>query len=262
VTTSHEATHAAGHAEIAGDRAESATGAQCIDVAGGALRRMTGGRDELVMVAALFVEADGAYAHLPGVETWTEASTQRSLLGADVRADARLYAGPHVVVAHPPCSTWCQLAKVNEARYGHRVGDDSGCFVSALASVQRWGGVLEHPAYTHAWPRFGLTRPPRGSWGRCLYGSNDGSRRSWVTEVSQSAYGHRARKRTWLYYVGNSPPPKLDWRDVEGDAWCGWNNPDRDKTAARKPTLSKAEAKASPPAFRDLLIALARGART
>lgn len=211
------------------------------------------------MIAALFVEAGGAYAHLPDVEIWTEASTQRSLLGADVRADARNYAGPHPVVAHPPCSTWCQLAKVNEKRYGHAVGSDGGCFESALASVRRWGGVLEHPAYTYAWPRFGLERPTRGVWSPAAWEHED--LLAWVTEVSQSAYGHRARKHTWLYYVGPAMPPPLDWRDLAGDAWCGWNNPDRDRTAARKPSLSKSEAKASPPAFRDMLIELARSAQ-
>jgi len=214
----------------------------------------------VIEIAALFVEADGAYAHLPGVECWTEASSQRSLLGGDARADARLYDGPHPVVAHPPCSTWCQLAKVNEKRYGHAVGADGGCFESALRSVQRWGGVLEHPAYTHAWPRFGLLRPTRGVWSPTYF--ENGELFAWVTELSQSAYGHRARKRTWLYYVGPACPPDLDWRDPEGDAWCGWNNPDRDRTEARKPSLSKKEAKASPPAFRDLLIALARSSAT
>lgn len=225
-----------------------ASAEQCSAVTGEARRH----------VAALFVEADGAYAHLPGVDVWTEASTQRSLLGADAHADARRYNGPHVVVAHPPCSTWCQMAAVNQARYGHKIGDDAGCFRSALASVQKWGGVLEHPAYTHAWRRFALTIPFRGAWHRCSF--DDGARRAWVTEVSQSAYGHRARKRTWLYCVSRDMPPPLDWRDLAGDAWCGWNNPDRDKTEARKPTLSKREAKASPPAFRDLLLSLARSA--
>ena len=213
----------------------------------------------MITVAALFVEADGAYAHLPGVECWTEASSQGSLLGAGARADARLYHGPHVVVAHPPCSTWCQLAKVNEARYGHAVGSDAGCFASALASVRQCGGVLEHPAYTHAWPRFDLPRPTRGVWSPA---GDHGELLSWVTEVSQSAYGHRARKRTWLYYVGEAMPPELDWRDPEGTAWCGHNNPDRARMGARgKPTLSKAEAKASPIAFRDLLLSIARSAR-
>lgn len=212
------------------------------------------------MIAALFVEARGPYSLLPGVECWTEWDDQQQLFGAGVRSDARKYAGPHPVVAHPPCSTWCQLAKVNEARYGHAVGDDAGCFESALRSVQTWGGVLEHPAYTHAWPRFGLVRPTRGVWSPTTF--ENGERFGWVTEVSQSAYGHRARKRTWLYYIGPAMPPELDWRDPAGDAWCGWNNPDRDRTEAKKPTLSKKEAKTTPPAFRELLLSLARSSRT
>lgn len=91
-------------------------------------------------VAALFVYNDerGSYWGLPGVELWGEAE------------DARLYEGPHPVVAHPPCSRWCQLAPINEKRYGHKVGDDAGMFASALASVRRCGGVLEHPAKSYA----------------------------------------------------------------------------------------------------------------
>jgi hypothetical protein len=194
------------------------------------------------MIAALFVATGGAYFGLPDVDTWDEAR------------DARKYSGPHAVVAHPPCSTWCQLAKVNEARYGHEVGSDDGCFASALRSVEAWGGVLEHPAYSHAWPRFGLLRPHRGGWSRDLFASNDG-RRAWVTEVSQSAYGHKARKRTWLYYVGENAPPPMDWRDLDGVAWVG--NADNQSPKNPKPTLTPKEAKASPAAFRNALIALA-----
>lgn len=95
------------------------------------------------MVAALFVETNGIYFGLPNVEPW------------DIRRDARAYAGPHPVVAHPPCDRWCQMAPVNQARYGHRVGDDGGCFAAALAAVRRWSGILEHPAVSLAWPAFG-----------------------------------------------------------------------------------------------------------
>lgn len=144
------------------------------------------------MIAALFVATGGVYFNLPGVDPWDE-----------VR-DARLYAGPWPVVAHPPCSTWCQVAHVNQARYGHKVGDDGGCFASALASVRKWGGVLEHPAETYAWPAHGLLRPARGGWSRGVF---DGG---WVCEVSQRAYGHRARKRTWLYAV-TPEVPSVDW---------------------------------------------------
>jgi hypothetical protein len=82
-------------------------------------------------VAALFVERDGVYFDLPGVDPWDETR------------DARLYAGPWPVVAHPPCNVWCQMASVNEKRWGRMVGDDDGMFAAALAAVRRWGGVLE-----------------------------------------------------------------------------------------------------------------------
>jgi DNA (cytosine-5)-methyltransferase 1 len=58
VTTSHEATHGAGHAENAGDHAESATGAQCSAVTGVARGRVTAGGDELVV--DLFAGGGGA----------------------------------------------------------------------------------------------------------------------------------------------------------------------------------------------------------
>lgn len=192
------------------------------------------------MIAALYVATGGAYFGLPDVDPWDE------------KRDARRYPGDRPVVAHPPCSTWCQLASVNEARYGHAIGSDGGCFESALASVRRWGGVLEHPAYTLAWGRYGIPRPPRGYWARSLWAP-----REWVTEVSQSAYGHKARKRTWLLYVGPEPA-SMDWRDLDGEAWVG--NADGQDPKNPKPTLSPKEAKASPPAFRDALLALARSA--
>lgn len=50
------------------------------------------------MIAALYVERDGVYYGLPGVDPWDE------------ERDARTYAGPWPVVAHPPCARWCRLA--------------------------------------------------------------------------------------------------------------------------------------------------------
>jgi len=57
------------------------------------------------MVAALYVQANGCYKGLPDVDPWDE-----------VR-DARKYDGPYPVVAHPPCSRWCRLAGLVEARW-------------------------------------------------------------------------------------------------------------------------------------------------
>ena len=188
-------------------------------------------------IAALFVDAAGVYADVDGVDPWP------------LERDARTYPGPWPVVAHPPCNAWCQLAPVNEARYGRAVGDDSGTFAAALAAVRRWGGVLEHPAYSLAWPRFGLPVPRRGSWQSTF--DDPGM----VTAVCQSAYGHRARKLTWLYAVGVDPVA-LDWRDVPGDAVIGGGINSGECVGRVK--LEKREASSTPPAFRDLLIALAR----
>lgn len=187
------------------------------------------------MIAALFVEKNGVYFGLDNVDPWDE------------QRDARQYRGPHRVLAHPPCSSWCQLAYINQKRYGHKVGDDGGCFASALASVYHWGGVLEHPANSYAWPAFDLVRPVRGKW------TKDGPRR-WVTEVSQSAYGHRARKRTWLLYVGDHEPPALDWSEPEPTAQVSFC---KNHGNSPLPRLSKKEAKRTPIAFRDMLIGLA-----
>ncbi len=192
------------------------------------------------MVAALYVQPRGVYSNLAGVEAW----------GLPDR-DARMYDGPYSVVAHPPCSSWCQLAFINQKRWGRKVGDDGGCFAAALASVRRFGGVLEHPAFSYAWPEFGLPRPPVGGWTR-TFGDV-----GWVCEVSQAAYGHRARKLTWLYYVGDAPPA-LDWSRPEPTAQVSQCANHGDSPL---PRLRGHAASATPEAFRDLLIGMARRSR-
>lgn len=190
------------------------------------------------MIAALFVATNGCYYGLDNVDPW------------DVNRDARLYAGPHPVVAHPPCQLWVNFAALNYKRYGgdhNRPGNDGGCFASALASVRRWGGVLEHPAFSKAWDAYDLARPSRVGWTMRDRGCGSVE---YTCEVWQSAYGHPARKRTWLLFVGPEAPPELDWSRNPGTHQVGWFD-------RIKPTLNKKEANATPPAFRDLLISLA-----
>lgn len=86
-------------------------------------------------VAALYVETGGCYTGLPNVDAW------------DIGRDARLYAGPHPVVAHPPCQRWGRFWHGSTRKpHQYELGADGGCFAAALASVRKWGGVLEHPA--------------------------------------------------------------------------------------------------------------------
>lgn len=194
------------------------------------------------MIAALFVQAKGAYANTPGVDPWPEAR------------DARRYAGPWPVVAHPPCSRWCRLAGLVEARWGHKRGEDGGCFAAALAAVQRWGGVLEHPAYSDAWAAFGLPRPNRhGGWAEGAGGAS--------AHVKQGRYGHPAKKATWLFAVGTIRPP-LRWGFVPDQraralvSWCG----NRVASGESRPRLGAAAAAATPPEFKELLLTIAESA--
>jgi hypothetical protein len=194
-------------------------------------------------IAALYVQANGSYCDLDGVDPWDEAR------------DARLYDGPHPVVAHPPCSRWCRLAGLVEARWGHKRGEDGGCFAAALAAVRKWGGVLEHPAYSDAWPAFDLPSPPRsGGWVRGLCGG-------WSCHVEQGRYGHVAKKSTWLYAYGVELP-SLRWGSMpDGSSqapvsWCG----NRTTRFDKRPRVGKAAASKTPAEFRDVLIRMAQSA--
>lgn len=193
------------------------------------------------IVAALFVQTNGAYYELKNVDPW------------DANRDARKYVGPYPVVAHPPCQLWGKFAKINYARWGgehNKPGNDGGCFASALASVRKFGGVLEHPAFTYAWKVHGLTAPKGIGWNKT--GKNE-----WVCEVWQSAYGHLARKRTWLFYSGENPPKDLRWERKAGTHQIGFH--DQRGKNKNKPTVSGKKASATPEEFRDALLSLALG---
>lgn len=201
-----------------------------------------------MMVAALFVERGGVYWDVPGVDPWDE------------MRDARLYSGPWPVVAHPPCARWSRLAGLVESRWGHRAGDDGGCFAAALSAVRTFGGVLEHPESSRAWPHFGIRRPMRvGGW------SVAGDGIGWTCCVEQGAYGHRARKATWLYAV-RCDLPVLHWH-ARG-AFARVDGGPKEGAATRRRgvespgALGKKARRATPPAFRDVLIDMARSARS
>jgi hypothetical protein len=197
------------------------------------------------MIAALFVAKGGCYFGLPNVDPWDEAR------------DARLYDGPWPVVAHPPCARWCVLAGLVEARYGYKKGDDGGTFAAALESVRRFGGVLEHPAYSAAFAKFGLSRPIKGAWIKCLDGG-------WVTHVEQVAYGHPARKATWLYASG-CELPSLRWKHdavpTHNVSWVGSTNGKAGKESKKRKYLDGGAELKTPTEFRDLLLGMAKSVR-
>ena len=140
--------------------------------------------------------------------------------------------GRGLVVAHPPCNRWVS--------YGDRTkrGHDGGCFEAALHAVHTYGGVLEHPARSQAWAAFNLPRPKHYGWVAQI--PTDG----WAIEVDQHAYGFPTRKLTWLYCVG--VPVDMLTAATATNVGCE--------------TLWSTERSKTPPAFRDVLLELARSA--
>jgi len=202
------------------------------------------------LIAALYVDPTGVYSGLPDVDCWDE------------DRDARLYEGPHPVVAHPPCQRWGRFWH-GSTRKPHQftMGDDGGTFAAALLAVRTWGGVLEHPAHSHAWAAHMLVAPPReGGWIDADGGYGH------TCHVEQGHYGHFSRKPTWLYAVaarlpdltwGPSPqrihPRALELHGYEKARRIGMCAMigGKDKTRTREST---------PIAFRNVLLAIAASA--
>lgn len=202
------------------------------------------------MTAALFVLRGGPYSDIPGVDVW------------DLSRDARRYSGPHPVVAHPPCERWGRYwyggpRTLNTRRERKLKGHDSGCFFCALWAVRQFGGVLEHPAESHAWPFFGLYEPGRSGGWRAAdpFGG-------WTCCVDQYFYGHRAQKATWLYACG-CDLPELRWGKSDSHVRLddGFHSADERRRAVRRgmvERLSHRERALTPIPFRDLLLSMAR----
>lgn len=183
------------------------------------------------MMAALYVAKHGIYTGVEGIDAWTK------------ERDARKYRGPHPVVCHPPCERWGSYwygSPSGQVRY--KLGEDGGCFPSALGAVRVWGGVLEHPAFTRAFPAFGLEQP--NTWGGWKE-AGDGI--GYVCHVEQGHYGHAARKATWLY-ARSRFLPDLTWGESLGKRMTE--------------NLSKKQRAATPLSFMKILWGIAHESRT
>jgi hypothetical protein len=157
------------------------------------------------MIAALYVETGGCYFGQPDVDPWDEPR------------DARKYAGPWPVVAHPPCQRWGRFWHGSTRKpHQYEMGADGGCFRAALTAVRTFGGVIEHPADSHAWHAFGIPKPPRnGGWIDARVSGRESA--AWTCCVYQGHYGHASGKATWLYVSGveRASLPELMWGKTE-----------------------------------------------
>ena len=188
------------------------------------------------MIAVLYVDPRGHYMKMPGVDPW------------DATRDATRYEGPHPIVAHPACGPWGSLKALYKGKEG---GPELA--IRGVEQVRKWGGVLEHPAYSGLWPHCGLPKPgePRDTHGGI------------TIQVDQVDWGHVARKRTWLYLVRvpdftfpEWPAPRKPTHWIGGSRKSGSQNHRGDLLAC-----SAEQRRRTPPAFADFLIALARGVR-
>lgn len=189
-------------------------------------------------VAVLFARADSNYKALPGVDVW------------DAARDALKWPGGCQVIAHPPCRGWGRLRAQANPRPGEK---ELALF--AVDQVRRFGGVLEHPAFSTLWPAAGLPAPGRVD----EYGG-------WTLPISQSWWGNKAEKATWLYVCGARPCDVPTMPIVLGDAAYVVANSGRRSDGGRlrkgdrgwRPEITKAEREHTPPALAVWLVELAR----
>ena len=197
------------------------------------------------MINALFVERDGVYFGLDNVIPW------------DAERDARKCKNGALAVCHPPCERWGRYwGGGPSVKVKRLLGDDDGCFSYSLWYVRTFGGVIEHPEGSHAWPFYGLNKPPKkGGWIKAdKYGGL-------TCCVEQGNYGHKARKATWLY-INKINPTDLTWGKAHGKMRMeeGFRSKELGKAArAHKDyipikRLSAKERLETPPMFRDALL--------
>ena len=101
-------------------------------------------------VAALWVDQKGPYPEMAGVDCWTR------------ERDARIYAGPHPIIAHPPCGPW--------GRYWHVCKQPKEDGIIAMELVHRFGGVVEQPTTSTLFREHGLPFADYTQFPQALFG--------------------------------------------------------------------------------------------
>jgi hypothetical protein len=184
-------------------------------------------------VAVLFARADSIYKTLTGCDVW------------DAERDARRWPGGAPVVAHPPCRAWGRLQHFARPRE-----DERALGPWAVDRVREWGGVLEHPAFSHLWLYCALPAP----------GERDGFG-GFTLPITQSWWGHRADKATWLYVVGCGPRDIPDLPPIAPRAAYAVQTRLSEGMPGWRPHIRKAEREHTPAALAAWLVDLATRCR-
>jgi len=232
-------------------------------------------------VAVLFADRDSIYKTLPGVDVY------------DVDRDARTFPGGMPVVAHPPCRLWGNVWANHPNPLQKPDPQEKDLALFAVDAVRRCGGVLEHPASSRLWKHpFPAWIPcPEGcenflctihhqhahdcqcpeidGWNCDPYtdgnnlpplGSRD-AHGGFILPVLQWWWGHRAEKATRLYIIGlnRGKLPEVPFRIGEPThvVTSGYSHGGKGHQS-KKPEVSKRERSATPPAFAEWLVEVAR----
>lgn len=125
------------------------------------------------VIACLYVAPDSVYFTLPGTDPWPSSR------------DARNYAGPHPIIAHPPCGHW--------GKYRHRCKQPGrDCLDAALRQLVAHGGIVEHPLGSPVESRI-----------HPLFDRLDIR----ILRIDQARFGHPSLKPTILIFAGCRPRP-------------------------------------------------------
>lgn len=179
-------------------------------------------------VVALYVDEKGPYPWL--VRDWYDESR-----------NAKSYDGHRPVVAHPPCGPWSKMR-------GLCTKQDVSCGPHAVRMVRRWGGVLEHPAYSALFRHCAMPRPNElpDEYGGRTY------------EVRQVAWGHQCEKPTWIYVVGVPHDLVVAGIQTGGKATHRVTSGPR---GPQLPSLNKTKVHLTPWRFASWLVSLAQRSR-
>lgn len=132
----------------------------------------------MTQINVLCVDKKTVYHQIPALVLW------------DKDKDAYNFSGSSPVITHAPCQQWSMLK-----HFAHNNPKEKELAWFCLEKVRANGGVFEHPFGSSFFKSAGITPS--------------------IT-VDQSWWGFRARKRTWLHFVGFHPCelPAIDLRPV------------------------------------------------
>lgn len=182
------------------------------------------------MIAALYVRSDSVYKSL-GVDCW------------DMERDARKYDDLNPVVAHPPCRAWGRLKGFAKPR-----PDEKELALKAVDVIREVGGVLEHPVHSDLWKEKPLPKPGEvDQWG------------GYTICVDQFWWGHKARKKTFLYICGvdKADLPRIPMNFDMLTHYVGFPKSWKGKSRYGMKEISKKEREGTPIEFAKWLIEVA-----